>query len=90
MFGKLLNPFLKCLNFCLVCHATVLLTFRMNFLPQSSVSSHPVKKIMLRNTCEMFPLETKQSGGKLLPHSFHLRGGRVSRGSITQQAPPRV
>ena len=35
---------------------------------------------------EMLPLETKQSGGKLLPHS-DLRGvGGVSRGSITQQA----
>jgi hypothetical protein len=29
---------------------------------------------MSRNTCEMFPLETKQFGGKLLPHS-DLRGG---------------
>jgi len=27
-----------------------------------------------RYTCEMLPLETKQSGGKLLPHS-DLRGG---------------
>jgi len=34
---------------------------------------------------EMLPLETKQSGGKLLPHS-DLRGrGGVSRGGITQQ-----
>jgi hypothetical protein len=34
---------------------------------------------------EMLPLETKQSGGKLLPHS-DLRGGEsVSTGSITQQ-----
>jgi len=36
---------------------------------------------------EMLPLETKQSGGKLLPHS-DLRGGEgggVSRGGITQQ-----
>ena len=32
----------------------------------------------------MLPLETKQSGGKLLPHS-DLRGGSVSKGSITQQ-----
>jgi hypothetical protein len=34
---------------------------------------------------EMLPLETKLSGGKLLPHS-DLRGGggSVSRGSITQ------
>jgi len=31
----------------------------------------------------MLPLETKQSGGKLLPHS-DLRGGSVSRGSIAQ------
>jgi hypothetical protein len=43
-----------------------------------------VKKCMLRIThVEMLPLETKQSGGKLLPHS-DLRGGSVSRGSITQ------
>jgi hypothetical protein len=42
------------------------------------------KKSMLRIThVEMLPLETKQSGGKLLPHS-NLRGGSVSRGSITQ------
>ena len=33
---------------------------------------------------EMLPLETKQSGGKTLPHS-DLRGGSVSRGGITQQ-----
>src|SRR5215469_944672 len=32
----------------------------------------------------MLPLETKQSGGKTLPHS-DLRGGSVSRRSITQQ-----
>jgi hypothetical protein len=34
--------------------------------------------------CEMLPLETKQYGGKLLPHS-DLRGGggSVSGGSIT-------
>ena len=31
----------------------------------------------------MIPLETKQSGGKLLPHS-DLQGGSVSRGSIAQ------
>jgi len=31
----------------------------------------------------MLPLEIKQSGGKLLPHSV-LRGGSVSRGSIAQ------
>jgi len=31
----------------------------------------------------MLPLETKHSGGKLLPHS-DLRGGGVSRGSIAQ------
>jgi hypothetical protein len=46
------------------------------------------KKRMLRIThVEMLLLETRQSGGKLLPHS-DLRGGRgggsVSRGSITQ------
>ena len=28
---------------------------------------------------EMLPLETKQSGGKILPHS-DVRGGSVSRG----------
>jgi len=33
----------------------------------------------------MLALETKQSAGKLLPHS-DLRGGSVSRGSNTQQA----
>jgi hypothetical protein len=33
----------------------------------------------------MLPLERKQSGGKLLPHS-DLQGGSVSRGGITQQA----
>jgi hypothetical protein len=35
----------------------------------------------------MLPLETKQSGGKLLPHSI-LRGGggSVPGGSTTQQA----
>ena len=31
----------------------------------------------------MLPLGTKQSGGKLLPHS-DLRGGSVSRGNIAQ------
>jgi hypothetical protein len=35
---------------------------------------------------EMLPLETKQSGGKLLPHSDLRRGGSVSRGGVTQQA----
>jgi hypothetical protein len=34
-----------------------------------------------RYTCEMLPLETKQSGGKLLPHS-DLRG-RVFVGEIS-------
>jgi len=34
----------------------------------------------------MFALETKQSGGKLLPHSDLQGGGIVSRGSIAQQA----
>jgi hypothetical protein len=33
----------------------------------------------------MLPLETKQSGGKLLPH-LDLWGGSVSGGSIMQQA----
>ena len=35
--------------------------------------------------CEMLPLETKLSGGKLLPHS-DLRGGvgSVSRGNVMQ------
>ena len=32
----------------------------------------------------MLPLEIKQSGGKLLPHSVLLGGGGVSRGSIAQ------
>jgi hypothetical protein len=37
---------------------------------------------------EMLPLEIKQSGGKLLPHSV-LRGrGRVSRGSIWKFSKP--
>jgi hypothetical protein len=36
-----------------------------------------------RYTCEMLPLETKQSGGKLLPHSDLWGGG--SRGNIQQQ-----
>ena len=45
----------------------------------------PLQKKNVKNCPldEMFPLETKQSGGKLLPHS-DLRGGSVSRGSITQ------
>ena len=34
---------------------------------------------------EMLPLETKQSGGKILPHSDLPGGGSVSRGGITQQ-----
>ena len=33
----------------------------------------------------MLPLETKQSGGKILPHSDLQGGGSVSRGGITQQ-----
>ena len=33
----------------------------------------------------MLTLETKQSGGKLLPHS-DLRGGSVSMGSMAQEA----
>jgi len=32
----------------------------------------------------MLPLETKQSGGKLLHHSDLRGGGSVSRGGITQ------
>jgi hypothetical protein len=35
-------------------------------------------------TCEMNPLEAKESGGKLLLHSV-LRGGSVSRGGIMQE-----
>ena len=36
---------------------------------------------------EMLPLETKQSGGKILPHSELLGGGgSVSRGGIKHQA----
>jgi len=42
---------------------------------------NPVKKY---SQGEMLPLETKQSGGKLPPHS-DLRGGIVSRGGITPQ-----
>ena len=41
----------------------------------------PVKKY---SQGELLPLDTKQSGGKLLPHS-DLRGGSISRGGITQQ-----
>jgi hypothetical protein len=37
-----------------------------------------------RYICEMLPLETKQSGGKLIPH-LDLREGGVSRGNIQQQ-----
>ena len=37
-----------------------------------------------RCTCRMLPLETKQSGGKLLPNSDLRVGGRVSRVSIAQ------
>jgi hypothetical protein len=33
---------------------------------------------------EMLPLEIKQSGGKLLPHSVLRGGGEVSRGSISK------
>ena len=33
----------------------------------------------------LIPLETKQSGGKILPHSDLRGGGSISRGSITQQ-----
>jgi hypothetical protein len=32
----------------------------------------------------MLPLETKKSGGKILPHCVVLGGGGVSRGSISQ------
>jgi hypothetical protein len=35
-----------------------------------------------RDNCEMLPLDTKQSGDKLLPLS-DLRGGSVSRGDTT-------
>jgi hypothetical protein len=35
---------------------------------------------------EMFPLDTKQSGGKILPLSDLRRGGSVSGGSTTRQA----
>ena len=40
------------------------------------LTTPPREKILLRNIKqgEMLPLETKQSGGKLLPHSY-LRGG---------------
>jgi hypothetical protein len=36
------------------------------------------KNELLYHVCEMLPLETKQSGGKLLPQS-DLRGGGVSK-----------
>jgi hypothetical protein len=48
----------------------------------ASLSKTLVKK---HSQGEMLPLETKQSGGKLLPQS-DLWGGSVSGGSITQQA----
>jgi len=34
----------------------------------------------------MLALETKESGGKIFPHSDLRGGGSVSRGSIAQQA----
>ena len=37
----------------------------------------------------MLPLETKQSRGKILPHSDLGEVGSVSRGGITQQERPR-
>jgi len=43
------------------------------------LTNPPSKKRMLRNICGMLALETKQSGGKLLPHS-DLRGGGVFLG----------
>jgi hypothetical protein len=39
--------------------------------------------VMNYSKYEMLPLEIKQSGGKLLPHSV-LGGGGVSRGSISK------
>ena len=46
----------------------------------------PFKNIVRKySEGEMLPLETKQSGDKLLPHSDLREGGSVSRGSITQQ-----
>jgi len=43
----------------------------------------PAKQPCLETlTCRVLPLETKQSGGKLLPHS-DLQGG-VSKGGMTQ------
>jgi len=39
-----------------------------------------------RYTCEMFPLETKQSRGKLLPHS-DLRGGECFEGKYPAAGP---
>ena len=39
-----------------------------------------------RYICKMLPLETKHSGGKLLPHSDLGGGGVVSRGNKKQQA----
>jgi hypothetical protein len=43
-----------------------------------------VKKDVRITHVEMLPLETKQSGDKLLPHSDLGEGGGGSRGSITQ------
>ena len=46
----------------------------------------PFKTALLKTfTGGMLALETKQSGGKILPHSV-LRGRSVSRGSIAQKA----
>jgi len=46
---------------------------------------HREKKIKGYSKGDMIPLGTKQSGGKLLPHSDLWGEGGVSRGGITQQ-----
>jgi hypothetical protein len=44
------------------------------------------KKVKQYSQVGMLRLETKQSGGKLLPHSdLRREGGSVSMGGITQQ-----
>jgi hypothetical protein len=49
-------------------------------------NASPSKRLVKKHSQgEMLPLETKQSGGKLLPHS-DLRGRSVSGGSVTLQA----
>jgi hypothetical protein len=35
---------------------------------RGATKSSPYKTFVMKHVCEMLPLETKQSGGKLLPH----------------------